>query len=31
MVLVVSAVVGLFLGAVDYIFTNLVTRFLIGA
>jgi preprotein translocase subunit SecE len=30
MVIVVSATVGLFLGAVDYIFSNLVTRFLIG-
>lgn len=30
MVLVVSAAVGLLLGAVDYLFTILVTRFLIG-
>lgn len=30
MVIAVSIVMGLFLGAVDFIFTNVVTRFLIG-
>ena len=30
MVIIVSGIVGLFLGAVDYVFNFLVTRFLLG-